>query len=119
MAFLNPFAVNIMELRWRKVIGLFETSKAAKQACQEHFNATHRHESDEEAFLRYLAPPPLASATTPQTSQGAGFRVADTESRCGNRNSSATPKSASIRRCGGVADTSRGSGSAEIVEEIF
>lgn len=39
MAYLNPFTANIMELQWRKVIGLYETSKDAKQACQEHYDA--------------------------------------------------------------------------------
>jgi len=74
----------------------------------------------EEAFLRYLTPPPPASATPPQTSQGAGLRVADAEARCGNRNSSATPKPASDKACGGVADTRGDSGSVdEIVEEVF
>jgi len=100
----------------------------------------------EEAFSRYLPPPLQAqqSATPPQTSQGAGLRVAEpehvaaisatknlsaSEERCGGvadtrhvaatEKLSATPKPASEGRCGGVADTRGDSGSVDIVEEFF
>lgn len=73
----------------------------------------------DEAFSRYLPPPPLPSATPPQTRQEAGFHVADTKPCFGNTNLSATPKPASDGRCGVVADTRVDTVSVEIVEEIF
>jgi hypothetical protein len=53
MAYLNPFSANIMELQWRKVIGLYPTSKDAKQACQEHYNANEERVGPESHLVEH------------------------------------------------------------------
>ena len=69
----------------------------------------------EDAFLRYLAPPPPASVTPSQTNQDAGLRVSDTESRHRNENLSETPKPAPDKACDLVTDT-RGGSNNEVIE---
>lgn len=59
----------------------------------------------EEAFSRYLACTPPASATPPQSSNGAAPRVADDPQRCSNETRSATAKPLQHKACGGVADS--------------
>ena len=58
----------------------------------------------EEAFSRYLASPPSASATPPQPVPVKVSGVADETQRCGNETLSATRKPAPDKGCGGVAD---------------
>jgi putative DNA primase/helicase len=70
----------------------------------------------EEAFSRYLASPPPATATPPQTSNGAAPRVADYPQRCGNETQSATAKPLQHQACGGVADSGGGVGEKIEVE---
>jgi hypothetical protein len=53
LAYLNPFSANIMELQWRKVIGLYPTSKDAKQACQEHYNANEERVQPESHLVEH------------------------------------------------------------------
>jgi putative DNA primase/helicase len=99
----------------------------------------YRRDMFEEAFQRYLANPPLTSATTPQPSSDAGFRVADAKGvaatgaesetakprhqvadgpqRCGSETEPETQKPLQNKACGVVADKKGGSGE-EITVEI-
>lgn len=61
-------------------------------------------EQFDEAFSRYLTPPPATSATPQQTSHSVVPRVADNLQRCGDERQSATPRPAPDKACGGVAD---------------
>jgi putative DNA primase/helicase len=98
----------------------------------------YRRDMFEEAFQRYLANPPLTSATPPQTSTGAGFRVAEAKGvaatgaesetakpthqvadgpqRCGSETEPETQKPLQNKACGVVADKKGGSGEKISVE---
>ncbi|GHU18697.1 hypothetical protein FACS189475_04600 [Betaproteobacteria bacterium] len=62
----------------------------------------------EDVFIRYLSIPPSTSATTQQSSNHAGFAVADREPVAATQNPSATPEALPSQGCGGVADKKGG-----------
>ncbi|MBK8317966.1 MAG: DUF3631 domain-containing protein [Betaproteobacteria bacterium] len=65
------------------------------------------HEQFKEAFARYLAlspEMPLRRYKSPEANNHAGFDVAENSLRSGNESQAATPKTAPIQGCSGVAD---------------
>lgn len=73
----------------------------------------------DEAFSRYLAPPPFASVTTSQPSPDAALRVTDSFPRYGNKLGKVTPNPALHKACDGVTDRTPKAEHDEIVEVEF
>jgi putative DNA primase/helicase len=73
----------------------------------------------DEAFSRYLAPPPFASVTTSQPSPDAALRVTDSFPRYGNKLGKVTPNPALHKACDGVTDRTPKDRHDEIVEVEF
>jgi len=77
------------------------------------------HDQFKEAFARYLALSPevaLHRYKSPEASSHAGFDVADDPLRSGNESQAATPKSAPIQDCSGVADILAGTSENAVIE---
>lgn len=77
------------------------------------------HEQFKEAFARYLALSPevaLHRYKSPEASSHAGFGVAGDSLRSGNESQAATPKSAPIQACSGVADIAEGKPEHTMIE---
>ena len=72
----------------------------------------------EEAFARYLTPPTITSATSATPSNDEAFRVADETPHCGSNGPSATPETAWIKECCGVADTGGVFGGGKVEVDI-
>ena len=53
VAYLSPFAGSVAEIQWRSVIGVFENTKDARKACEEHYHAFEERVQSESSLSEH------------------------------------------------------------------